>query len=215
MIRNCSLEEISDGRLYDINDMVKADCKDCKGCSACCKGMGNSIVLDPYDMYRLTTQLDITFEGLMAEAIELNVVDGIVLPNLKMSGSDERCHFLNSEGRCSIHSSRPGICRLFPLGRYYENDDFKYILQVNECKKTDRTKVKVKKWIDTPNIAENKRFVLSWHKYLKDMQEKVAGCTDDEMIKQISMSTLVKFYITPYDREKDFYEQFYSRLNDK
>lgn len=40
MKRNVNLEEISDGRLYDENDMVKAGCDDCKGCSACCRGMG-------------------------------------------------------------------------------------------------------------------------------------------------------------------------------
>lgn len=32
MRREVTLEEISDGRLYDANDMVKADCQDCKGC---------------------------------------------------------------------------------------------------------------------------------------------------------------------------------------
>ena len=30
MRREVTLEEISDGRLYDANDMVKADCQDCK-----------------------------------------------------------------------------------------------------------------------------------------------------------------------------------------
>ncbi len=35
MRRNIRLEEISDGRLYTANDMVKADCRDCEGCSAC------------------------------------------------------------------------------------------------------------------------------------------------------------------------------------
>ena len=28
MLRNVDLSEISDGKLYDANDMVKADCKD-------------------------------------------------------------------------------------------------------------------------------------------------------------------------------------------
>ena len=41
MKRNVSLEEISDGKLYTSNDMVKADCGDCQGCSACCHGMGD------------------------------------------------------------------------------------------------------------------------------------------------------------------------------
>ena len=58
MERNVDMSEVSDGKLYGINDMVKAGCNDCKGCSACCQGMGNSIVLDPYDVYRLTTGLN-------------------------------------------------------------------------------------------------------------------------------------------------------------
>ena len=36
-----------DMKLYDLNDMVKAGCRDCQGCCDCCCGMGQSIVLDP------------------------------------------------------------------------------------------------------------------------------------------------------------------------
>ena len=46
MKRYVSLEEISDGRLYGGNDMVKADCHGCKGCHKCCTGMGNSVILE-------------------------------------------------------------------------------------------------------------------------------------------------------------------------
>ena len=52
MERNVTMAEISDGKLYSRDDMVKVGCDDCRGCSACCHGMGNSIVLDPYDVYR-------------------------------------------------------------------------------------------------------------------------------------------------------------------
>ena len=57
MRREVTLEEISDGRLYDANDMVKADCQDCKGCHDCCTGMGDSVLLDPYDVCRLSRGL--------------------------------------------------------------------------------------------------------------------------------------------------------------
>ena len=57
MKRNVSLEEISDGRLYGRNDMVKADCHGCNGCSECCHDMGNSVILDPFDVYRLEAGL--------------------------------------------------------------------------------------------------------------------------------------------------------------
>lgn len=102
MLRNVSLEEISDGRLYGLNDMAKLGCNDCSGCSSCCRGMGNTIVLDPYDVWRLTGGLGVSLQQLLAGHLELNVVDGIILPNLKLAGDSEQCTFLNEAGRCSI-----------------------------------------------------------------------------------------------------------------
>lgn len=155
MLRNVDMNEISDGKLYTANDLVKADCQDCAGCSHCCQGMGNSVVLDPLDIYRLTAGLNRTFEELLEKELELNVVDGMILPNLKMIGEKEVCAFLNEQGRCRIHPLRPGMCRLFPLGRFYEDHGFKYFLQIHECRKENRSKIKVKKWIDTPDLKEN------------------------------------------------------------
>ena len=107
-------------KLYKAGDLVKADCGGCQGCSACCQGMGDSIKLDPLDVYRLETNLGLTFEELMNSHMELHITEGSILPNLRMQGTKERCTFLNEEGRCVVHGFRPGLCRLFPLGRYYE-----------------------------------------------------------------------------------------------
>lgn len=213
MKRILDMNEISDGRFYALNDLVKADCNDCKGCSACCRGMGNSIQLDPLDIYRLTVNLSLSFEQLLQEKIELNVVEGLILPNLKMAGAEEQCAFLNEQGRCSIHAIRPGICRIFPLGRYYENHSFQYFLQVNECKKTNKTKIKVQKWIDTPNIKENEAFITEWHYFLENVKEQLNRKKDDNFSRQVNMYLLTKFYIEPYQKEKDFYIQFQERMN--
>ena len=62
MEREIDLKEISDGKLYSANDMVKAGCDDCKGCSDCCRGMGESILLDPLDICRMTVHLECTFD---------------------------------------------------------------------------------------------------------------------------------------------------------
>ena len=222
MKRNVSLAEISDGRLYGENDMVKADCRGCQGCSACCREVGSSIKLDPFDIYRLTTGLGKSFQELLtAGTIELQVVDGAILPNLAMMGVKEQCAFLNEEGRCSIHSLRPGICRLFPLGRYYEGDDFKYFLQVGECT-APRGKVKVDKWIDTPNLRKNHGFVVEWHGLLHEVEdivckemEPTSGDEESQMGedlgKQVNMLLLQLFFVTPYEKEMDFYTQFGQR----
>ena len=135
MERRIDLAEISDGKRYGSEDMVKAGCADCQGCSACCRGMGDSILLDPYDVCRLSEGLKTGFEELMKGAVGLTMADGLILPHLKMAGESESCSFLDENGRCSIHSFRPGFCRLFPLGRIYENGSFWYFLQIHECRK--------------------------------------------------------------------------------
>lgn len=213
MERNVRLEEISDGRLYGINDMVKAGCNDCTGCSICCTGMGKSIVIDPLDIYRITTHFNISFENLLVDRIELNVVDGVILPNIKMTKDRDCCSYLDNNGRCSIHEFRPGICRLFPLGRIYDNHDFKYFLQVNECPKANKTKVKVSKWIDTPELKKNQKYVSDWHYLLKDVQQKLKESNDESYNKEVNMKIISIFFLTPYDSKTDFYEQFQKRVD--
>ena len=212
MIRNCSLEEISDGKLYSENDMVKTDTNQCQGCnSVCCHGMGDSIVLDPYDICRLTRQLQMPFESLVEKHLALNVVDGVILPNLKMAGENETCTFLNEQQRCRIHGARPGICRLFPLGRYYENGGFSYFLQTGECAKENRSKIKVSKWIDTPDLTRNQQFTLQWHDLLHAMEERLTG-EDEGKQQEENLLLLRLFYLLPYKGTTDFYSQFMERM---
>lgn len=213
MLREVSLEEISDGRLYQLNDMVKADCGDCKDCFACCQGMGNSIILDPQDVYQLTRGLGKTFEELLEHQLELQLVDGMILPNIKMLEGEEKCPFLNQHHRCSIHSFRPGICRLFPLGRYYEKETFQYFLQIHECAKENRTKIKVKKWIDMPRAQQYDHYITEWHYFIKGLQEKVQDSADEKLLKSVTMFLLKEFYQNPY-REEDFYLQFEERMKE-
>ena len=212
MKREIDIKEISDGKLYDLNDMVKADCKDCEGCSACCKGMGNSIVLDPLDVFRLTKGLNCTFEALIQKQAELNVVDGIVLPSIRMGEAEEACGFLNPQGRCSIHSFRPGICRLFPLGRIYTEEGIRYFLQIYECAKKNRTKVKVRSFMDNPDGKRYDKFIADWHDFLKKAENEMEKQNDPNFTRELSMNVLKMFYLTPYEKEQDFYDQFGKRL---
>ena len=213
MERNIDMKEVSDGKLYTSNDMVKADCQDCKGCFECCTGMGDSVVLDPLDIWRLSQGLRLSVDQLLAGKIELGVTDGNILPHLKMAGAEERCVFLDGNGRCSIHSFRPGFCRLFPLGRYYENNSFSYFLQTHECPKPGKAKIKVRKWIDEPDFSRHEKFVSDWHYYLKPLQNYAMTSEDSEKIKALSIQILQTFYLLPYIEDVDFYEQFYQRLS--
>lgn len=214
MEREIDLNEVSDGRLYGLRDMVKADCGGCQGCSDCCESMGSTIILDPYDVWRLTEGLHVSFDELLQDKLELNVVEGIILPNMKTDGESERCGFLNKEGRCSIHALRPGFCRIFPLGRLYGNGGFQYFLQVHECRKEPKLKVKVQKWIDTPDVKRNEKFINDWHYFLKKVTARLEQSDGGEYQKMVDLYILKSFYQKPWDQNRGFYEQFDERLEE-
>lgn len=209
---NKNLEEISDGKIYGLQDMVRAACNDCKGCHSCCEDMGDSIILDPLDVYLLQKNLEIPVQELIEKKIKLRMVDGLILPNMMMDEKSNCCVFLNEEGRCSIHSFRPGICRLFPLGRIYDEKGLSYFLQNEGCIKQNRSKVKVSKWLDTPDLKRNQQYLVDWHDFRKKMEEVIEDTADEKTVKTITMFLLNTFFIQPYDVNVDFYEQFYERL---
>ena len=103
-------------------------------------------------------------------------------------------------------------CRMFPLGRLYEDGTFSYFLQVNECPKENKTKVKVRRWLDTPELGKYEAFTTKWHYYLKEKQNAARESEDDAFRQQISMNILKLFYLLPYDGNTDFYTQFAARM---
>lgn len=204
------LEQISDGKLYELNDMAKVGCHNCEGCHDCCTGMGDTILLDPYDVYRLSRGLGKTVEELMQGHIELHMEEGLILPNLKMTESTKECTFLNKEGRCSIHEYRPGICRLFPLGRNYEKEHVNYFILKDECPARGKTKVKVSKWLSQENIKEYQKYLVDWHNLIKAMRNEILSSDDETYKKQTSMLFLQLFFMKPYTSD-DFYSEYYLR----
>lgn len=199
-------------KLYGNNDMAKIDCHDCKGCSSCCRDMGASIWLDPYDVYNLTISLGKPFEALLQKEVEFHVEDGLILPNIKMAGEGEpKCSFLNEEGRCSIHAIRPGFCRLFPLGRNYEDGKLSYFVLEDACPAPAKSKMKINKWLGVPRLKEYEAFLVEWHSLTKGLREFYqANADNDAVIKAVNMQFLQIFYLTPYV-DTDFYNQFSER----
>lgn len=200
--------KLTDGKIYEKNDMVKLECGDCKGCFSCCQGMGSSITLNPYDVWQLETNLQKSFAELMQDKLELGISEGMILPNLKMTGTKEICGFLDENGRCSIHTFRPGICRLFPLGRQYDEEKIGYIFLENACPKPNKTKVKIKKWLGIPQLETNEAFLLHWHTIQKKVQE-LAKAEDKDTVQELNMYLLNLFFAEPYVGE--FYAEFEKR----
>ena len=213
MLREIDLSKVTDNKLYGKEDEVTVPCDSCAGCSECCQTVGDTIILDPLDIYNLSIATGRSFAEMMESVIEIRMVDGLILPNMMMNEETGGCNMLDSDGRCGIHKLRPGFCRLFPLGRLYdENGNFKYILQINECDHPVKGPVRVCDWLGINDLDTYESFVKEWHAVLKDLTEK-ADKTEDEMIKKhLSWLPVRVFFEPPYDKKADFYKQFRDRL---
>ena len=207
------LDKISDGKLYDIEDIVKADTCGCDGCNDCCLDVGDLVVLTPFDVYEIVNYLGVKFNDLLGDKIELIQNNKISLPYLKMQDNN-KCSFLNENGRCIIHSKRPNICRMFPLGRVYQDNDFKYFLQIGNCPKEDLKDVKVSDWIGIENYNENKRFILEWYKLTKALAFRLKFVRDEKEIEEINQILLDSCYSINIEEGENFYSVFLQYLPD-
>jgi hypothetical protein len=170
--------------------------------------MGESIVLDPMDVWRLQKGSGKDFDELLEKHIELHLVEGLILPNLKMTGKEACCSFLNKEGRCSIHTFRPGLCRTFPLGRIYEENTVRYFLQKDACAKTNRTKIKINRWLDIGELKQYEKYLVQWHEFRKTLGEYVMQETDENTKRTLNLFLLNAFYVNLYEQDANFYETF-------
>ena len=199
-----------EAKFYDLNDLVRADCHDCHGCSSCCRGMGDSILLDPYDAYQFQIEGQPVPALLESGAAALTVWEGMILPHLQMNVTTQACSFLSTDGRCGIHDHRPGMCRLFPLGRNFSDGKMNYFLLEQACKNKSRSKIKVCKWLGIEPAEKYHGFVLEWHDFRREMVNILAE-GEEEQAKQLNLYLLRTFFLTPYDTNNDFFTQFAQR----
>ena len=122
MRREQSIEEISDGRRYRADDLVKIGTNGCLGCCDCCR-MDALIVLDPWDIYQLKKASGCGLEKLLNVTVRLEVIDGLIQPVL--ARADGVCPYLGQmedvrstrtarESAGFIRSGAAGRTEIFP-----------------------------------------------------------------------------------------------------
>ncbi len=214
MLRYEELREFTDGKRYKASDMAGLDTHGCAGCSRCCESdMGSSLVLDPRDICCLTRATGKSFDELLTGFyIELGLTDGLILPHMKMDGEKRGCRFLDEHKRCSIHEARPGICRLFPLGRLYEEGGMCYILQKDECAVQPRGPLLIRDWIGIEPLEEYEAYILKWHRFL-GLQKKRLAKASEELQKELQKDLLRIFYLRGW-QEETFFQEISERMRE-
>ncbi len=110
----------------------------CRRSNACCRDFkeGERIILDPYDLYRLSRNRRMSTGRFLKQYADLRLDHETHIPIalLKYQGkeSHNKCSFLRSYG-CLVYEDRPLRCRLYPLGRISDRG-VSYFNLVNNCR---------------------------------------------------------------------------------
>ena len=139
----------------------------------------------------------------------------MILPHLMMREETQGCAFLTQDGRCQVHSYRPGICRLFPLGRQYDGPKTSYFIVEGGCVNGRLSKVRIDRWIGIEDLPRYEEYKAEWRSLLRTLQARIAAEPSAEVQRNVNLYFLRTFYMTPYEGDAAaFYGELAARTRD-
>ena len=193
----------------------------CDQCGKCCT-YRDDIILSPMDIFKMARELKITPVNLYHEYCVFNIGEHTRMPIVRLGsvGKDYHCVLLKNH-KCSVHTVKPAVCGMFPLGRYmsfekdtYDQADFatnkvKYLLQPPDCG-DDSEEHTVREWLSGFDINLEDAVFIEWQKAISQFGNKIK-----ELEKKHDMLTMVEVWFVvrvvlylQYDTSKDFLPQF-------
>jgi Fe-S-cluster containining protein len=137
------------------------------GCASNCCKSGDPIVLNPYEIALICCESNMSYEDLL-DIVDTDRADGFPLVMLPR---EPACHFWTKQG-CSIYKARPLACRLFPIGRVYDNMQSRFVLPGrNFCDglvpEPART---VGDYLKTQDTAQHIRMADRWIEFVNEIE---------------------------------------------
>ena len=193
----------------------------CDQCGKCCT-YRDDIILSPMDIFKMARELKITPVDFYHEYCVFNIGEHTRMPIVRLGsvGKDYHCVLLKNH-KCSVHTVKPAVCGMFPLGRYmsfekdtYDQADFatnkvKYLLQPPDCG-DDSEEHTVHEWLSGFDINLEDEVFVEWQKAISQFGNKIK-----ELEKKQDMLTMMEIWFVvrvvlylQYDTSKDFLPQF-------
>ena len=178
----------------------------CTECGKCCKNR-DDILLNPYDLYRIASFLNVEMGQVIQDYCVWYVGQTSKLPVVAVNIKGD-CPFLE-DNRCRIHSAKPTVCALYPLGRAGTENGIRYIVQDVNCG-TDEEEHTVRSWLSGYGLEDSEVWFVEWQKTILPLTERmnaIAEKTSERILNMIAQGLLVALYVN-YDRKRPFLPQF-------
>lgn len=164
----------------------------------CCANL--NLVLTPYDVLRLKNRLNLSSETFLDRYTNSFVDEkyGVPVVKLKMNNHEtRRCPFVRPEG-CIVYEDRPGVCRLYPLGRaaskIYEMHpagEYYFIVKEPHCLGlNEEQEWTVQEWLTNQGLDK--------YNTMNDFFMDITAGRQSKIIKRLSDRQLQIYYMASY-----------------
>lgn len=218
--------------IYDNLDDMTLDIDDtfsfkCRGCGKCCR-QREDILLSPKDLYRLAVYLKMTTSDVLKRYCEVYQGSDSLMPIARLIsiGGNNRCPFLDGR-KCRVHTFKPGVCAMYPLGRYIRKEpgkenapvEIRYINNKPACDHKEQ-KQTVRLWLARWGIPHPDPFFLKWQEVIASMSQFFHMLRDrqaTDKTREILLNVIFELIYVNYDTSLPFEGQFTAnsaKLND-
>ncbi len=140
---------------------------ECLQCGSCCRHREDLMLTGP-DLYRISSALGISVRDVIEQYCETYIGRNSNIPvcRLKPIGKNHACPLLKNS-RCAVHKSKPILCGLFPLGRYFD-DDGKAVYFLTRVSDHARGKTyTVREWLTLGNVPLEDEAAPIWQEMVR------------------------------------------------
>ena len=195
----------------------------CTACGKCCINR-EDILLNPYDLYRIAKALNKKPYDVLLEYCDSYIGESskMVIVRIKLQGTIKVCPFLKGV-KCSIHTSKPTVCALFPLGRSLQSEgsdhpsvmqaEVKYIFQNPPCGDASEIHT-VREWLGYCDYIGDEEYFKTWMQLTIDcvtMARNLEKVCSEKCLNAFYVAILRVVYLH-YAIDEPFMPQFLKNL---
>jgi Fe-S-cluster containining protein len=158
----------TDARILSESDLIQLACG-VNGCSSNCCTKSAPIVLNPYEIALMCRESNMSYEDLL-DIVDTERAKGFPLVMLPR---DPHCHFWTGKG-CRIYRGRPLACRLYPLGRVFDQGESHLVLpELNICSGLSSSPAKtIAEYLHSQDTTILIQMADHWIQFVSDVEQK-------------------------------------------
>ena len=204
--------DANDVKTFRENELKTPDstfCFECKMCGGCCRRRKTPIVLTGADLFRMARALGVSVEEALRKNTTYYLGDQSHVPLYTLTERDDGSCRLLRKGRCMVHSDKPAVCALFPLGRITDARDgsITYFFTRPNCPGANSERIwTLKEWQDEFQLLDTEADANAWSALVVTVS-RVTARMQERQITTDMIDDMKKALYTNYDTSKPYIEQ--------